>query len=117
MIFPPLLTETELQALYQRARSAAADNCLQNLLEQRQASDVASRYRGAGRLNLQGLDGVTHRVNLADSALHEQFHQQATALHDGQAQRLRGWGCHYTQRFTDVDTPELAVLLPHGMGA
>ncbi|WP_308873158.1 hypothetical protein [Thiothrix subterranea] len=45
---PPILTETELQALYQRARSATADASLQNLLEQRQAGDVASRYRGAG---------------------------------------------------------------------
>lgn len=48
MVFPPLLTETELQALYQRAQHAAADSSLQNLLEQRQAGDVASRYRGAG---------------------------------------------------------------------
>ena len=48
LTFPPLLTETELQALYQRARSATADSSLQNLLEQRQAGDVASRYRGAG---------------------------------------------------------------------
>lgn len=70
----------------------------------------------AGRLNLQGPDGVTHRVNLADPALREQFRQQAAALHEGQAQRLRGWGCHYTQLLVDVDAPELAVPLPHGMG-
>lgn len=70
----------------------------------------------AGRLHLQGMDGVTHRVNLADSALREQFRQQAAALHDGQAQRLRGWGCHYTQLLTNVDAPKLAVPLPHGMG-
>lgn len=70
----------------------------------------------AGRLNLQGLDGVTHCVNLADPALREQFRQQAAALHDGQAQRLRGWGCHCTQLLAEVDAPELAVPLPHGVG-
>lgn len=44
---PPLLTAAELQALEQRARSTAA-NPPPHLLEQRQAGDVASRYRGAG---------------------------------------------------------------------
>ena len=70
----------------------------------------------AGRVNLQGLDGMTHRVNLADPALREQFRQQAATLHDGQAQRLRGWGCHYTQLLAEVNAPELTVPLPHGMG-
>lgn len=83
-----------------------------------QALDTAEcELPAAGRLNLQGLDGITHRVNLADSALREQFRQQAAALHEEQAQRLRGWGCHYTQLLAEVDAPELTVPLPHGMGA
>lgn len=46
-VFPPLLTDTDMQALYARARHAAPLPAA-HLLEQRQAGDVPSRYRGAG---------------------------------------------------------------------
>ncbi|MBU0653577.1 MAG: DUF58 domain-containing protein [Gammaproteobacteria bacterium] len=71
----------------------------------------------AGMLALQGLDGgQPHRINLADAHLRDTFRQQAAALHDGQEQRLRGWGCSYTRLLAEVDAPEHSVPLPHGMG-
>lgn len=70
----------------------------------------------AGRLTLQGRDGIAHRVNLADGNLRDTFRQQAAALHDAQEQLLRGWGCAYTRLLAAVDAPEHSIPLPHGMG-
>lgn len=83
-----------------------------------QVLDIAEcELPSAGRVKVQGLDGAIQRVNLADATLREQFSQRAAALHEAQAQQLRGWGCHYTQLLAALDAPELVVPLPHGMGA